>query len=60
MKTYIAQINCNNCKMEVWTGSIPYGESVDDYLYNNKCKICGCYIIKAKRGRKRVDKDDED
>jgi len=52
-RTYSSEIQCANCKEKFLKFNIPFGEEVDDYFYNERCKKCGCYMIKAKRGRPR-------
>jgi len=44
MKSYKHDILCKNCQKIVWL-VIPYEQTVDDYLEENKmCPECGCEI----------------
>jgi hypothetical protein len=48
---YMAEIICSNCK-KTREFSVPLGEKVDDYLWNEICAFCGCNVIERRRFQK--------
>lgn len=48
---YVAEVKCHNCEFMQTHGGIPYGMSIEDSLYEEKCPNCGFYIIRRKRKR---------
>ncbi len=49
--TYAAEVKCHKCKLCLTHANIPYGISIEEHLYDNKCPYCGYYIIRRKKKR---------